>query len=284
LHILIGLFKFLVILFNYIKKEVQNMKAIVSGNWKMNGSKNQIDEWFKTFFNSVNEYKGDLNVEKVPTVLICVPAIYIDYAQKVANEYNSKSDLFKVYIGSEDCHYEDKGAFTGNTSPVFLQEFGCKYAIVGHSERRQYQKETDELVAKKAKKVLEAGMTPLVCIGESLEIREAGDHFKYIGEQVIKSTEGVDLNKAVVAYEPIWAIGTGKVPSEKDINDMCDYIKDVLVKARGIKKEDLKVLYGGSVKSSNSDAILHMSQVNGVLVGGASLKGDEFFKIAISSL
>jgi len=262
------------------------MNSIVSGNWKMNGSKVQITDWFEAFFKAAKEYESEnkLDKDKIPEVLICVPSIYIDFAQTIASEYNENSTNFKVYIGAEDCHYEDKGAFTGNTSTVFLQEFGCKYAIVGHSERRQYQFESDELVAKKAIKVLEAGMTPLVCIGESLEVREAGDHFKYIGEQAIKSTEGVDLNRAVVAYEPIWAIGTGKVPSEADINEMCDYIKDVLVKAKGMKKETLKVLYGGSVKSKNSNTILHMSQVNGVLVGGASLKGEEFFKIAISSL
>jgi len=262
------------------------MKAIISGNWKMNGSKSQIVEWFESFFNAVREYENSnvLDREKIPEVLICIPDIFIDYANEIANEYNNKSNLFKVLIGAEDCHYEESGAYTGNTSVAFLKEFGCTYVIVGHSERRKFQLESDELVAKKARKALDTGLIPLVCIGESLEVREAGDHFKHIGQQVIQSTEGVDLTKAIIAYEPIWAIGTGKVPSENDINEMCNYIKDALVKIKGANKKTLRVVYGGSVKSSNSNTILHMEQVNGVLVGGGSLNGDEFFKIAISSL
>jgi triosephosphate isomerase (TIM) len=262
------------------------MKSVISGNWKMNGSKTQINQWFESFFNLAREYEknNNLNGKEMPDVLICAPSIYIEYANKVAKEYNDASSKFKVFIGAEDCHYADNGAFTGETSVVFLKEFGCKYAIVGHSERRQYQFEDDELVAKKARKVLESEMMPLICIGESLEIREADKHFEHIKEQVIKSTEGVDLNKAVIAYEPIWAIGTGKVPSENDINEMCGYIKDVLIKNKRAKKEDLRVLYGGSVNSSNSKTILNLENVNGVLVGGASLKGDEFFKIAASKI
>lgn len=262
------------------------MKTVISGNWKMNGSKEQIIKWFEDFFKAVREYDGInvVDVNNLPDVLICVPSIYIDYAQKIAKEYNQKSPTFKVHIGAEDCHYEDKGAYTGNTSINFLKEFECKYVIVGHSERRKYQHETDELVANKAKKALENDITPLICVGESLEVREAREHFKHIGEQVIKSTEGVDLTKAIIAYEPIWAIGTGKVPSEKDINEMCDYIKEALVKIKGANKATLRVVYGGSVKSTNSKQILSMSQVNGVLVGGASLKGEEFLKIAMSAI
>jgi len=262
------------------------MKSIIAGNWKMNGSKSQIDEWFKLFFDSLKEYEASnsLKPEKIPDVLVCMPSIYLDYAQKVAGKYNKTSTSLKVFIGAEDCHYEDSGAFTGNTSPAFLEELGCKYTILGHSERRMYQGETDELIAKKAQKALEHGLTPMIGVGESLEVRESGKHFEHIEKQIVKSTEGVDVSKVVVAYEPIWAIGTGKVPSENDINEMCGFMKDTLVKAKGIDRSLLRAIYGGSVKSNNSKAILSLNNVNGVLVGGASLKGDEFFKIAVSAL
>lgn len=243
----------------------------------MNGSKKQIDNWFESFFNSAEGFKN-----KAPKVIICVPSIFIDYATKVTKRYGKKSKNFQIHIGGEDCHYEDKGAFTGNTSPTFLREFECKYAIVGHSERRKNQKETSELVSKKAKKVQESELTPIICIGESFEVRESKNHLEFIKEQLLKSTKEVDISKSIIAYEPVWAIGTGKVPSENDISEMADYIKSTLSQIRNTARENIKVLYGGSVKPSNAKSILQLKEVDGVLVGGASLRGDEFFKIAVS--
>ena len=261
------------------------MTTIISGNWKMNGSKAMIDQWFEDFTKSAIEFEknNQIDNDKIPLILICLPDIYIEYAMKKAEEYNAKMKQFKVVIGAEDAYYEEKGAFTGNTSPAFLKEIGCKYTLVGHSERRQYQHETDSLVAKKATKCLGYGITPLICIGEDLATREAKKHLEVVGEQVLNSTEGVDLKSVIIAYEPVWAIGTGKVPTEAEIDEMEGYIKDILHKMRHVETSELKVVYGGSVKSSNAKDILHLKHVNGVLVGGASMKGEEFFEIVKGS-
>ncbi len=261
------------------------MTSIISGNWKMNGSKAMIDQWFEDFTNSAISFEknNQIDKDKLPLILICLPDVYLEYAINKSEEYNKKMKQFKVFIGAEDAYYEEKGAFTGNTSPAFLKEIGCKYTLVGHSERRQYQHETDSLVAKKASKCFGYDITPIICVGEDLATREAKRHLEFVGEQVINSTEGVDLENSIIAYEPVWAIGTGKVPTEAEIDEMEGYIKDILHKMRHIETSKLKVVYGGSVKSSNAKDILHLKHVNGVLVGGASMKGQEFFDIVKSS-
>jgi len=262
------------------------MTSIISANWKMNGSKELIDSWFELFFvNTVDfEKQNDLSEKDIPIVVLCVPAVFLDYVVKKAESYNSKTKYFKVLVGAENCHNMLKGAFTGDTSVIFVKEIGCDYAIVGHSERRQYYAESDELVSKKAVTVVENKLIPIVCVGESLQIRESNKHFEFVGEQIINSTVDLDMQDIVIAYEPLWAIGTGKVPSENDIDEMSGYIKEILSKTKNVDKKDVRVLYGGSVKSDNSHAIIHLDSVDGVLVGGASLKGDEFFKIVVSSL
>ena len=261
------------------------MTTIVSGNWKMNGSRVALKEWFEAFYAKASEYeqKGEVNSSKIPTILLCLPDIYIEHASKLAKEFNANTK-FKVYIGAEDCHMEDTGAFTGNNSAAFLKDFDCKYTLVGHSERRQFQGETSEMVAKKAAAALRNNVTPVVCFGEDLTAREKGTFFEFVKDQVLKSTEGIDLTKVVLAYEPVWAIGTGKVPSEADINEMEGFVRETLAKERGVDKNKLTLLYGGSVKASNAGAIIGLSEVNGVLVGGASMKGEEFFNIALGAL
>lgn len=259
------------------------MIRIISGNWKMNGSLADLDNWFKDFFNKAVDFEKT-HSEKVSDVLICVPSIYIQYASKLAEEYNKKTKNIKVFIGSEDCHQENKGAFTGNISPVMLKEFGVKYTIIGHSERRQFEKETNILVLKKAINALNNDITPLICVGESLEVRENKKHLEFIEQQVLESTDGIDIKKVIIAYEPVWAIGTGKVPTLSEIEEINSYIKKVLAKKNNINEDDVNVLYGGSVKLSNTKEITSIKSVNGVLVGGASLKGEEFFNIVINSL
>lgn len=254
---------------------------IIAGNWKMNGSKENIETWFNDFFTKVKDFKNEEN-KKIPDVLICLPSIYIPYAQEVAEKY--KDNNFKVFIGAEDCHQENSGAFTGNISPIMLKEFNIKYTIVGHSERRQFEKETNEIVAKKALNALNDDLIPIVCVGESLEIREKNKHLAFIEKQVLESTKGLDLKKAIIAYEPVWAIGTGKVPTIEEIEEINSYIKTVLAKENNLAESDINVLYGGSVKASNTKDITGLNSVNGVLVGGASLKGEEFFNIVINSL
>lgn len=258
------------------------MISVLAGNWKMNGSKKDLDTWFKDFFEKAVDFEKNNLIKEIPTILICVPSIYIDYALKLADEYNKKTSKLKVFVGGQDCHYEDKGAFTGNISPLFLNEFGCEFVITGHSERREYEQETNEIVAKKSVNAIKNSLTPLICVGESLETREAKKHLEFIEKQVIESVKDVDLNKAIIAYEPVWAIGTGKVPSLDDIEEINSHIKSVIAKEFGIK--NIKVLYGGSVKSSNIDGISKLKSVDGVLVGGASLKGEEFFNIYKNSL
>jgi len=252
------------------------MTRIISGNWKMNGSKAMIDHWFEDFFLKVKQFESTntIDKDKIPLVLICVPDIFIEYAMLKANIYNKTSKYFKVHIGAQDVHQDDNGAFTGNTSPLFLKEVNCKYTIVGHSERRQFQHEDNDMVSKKAKSALNHNITPLVCVGEDLATREANKYLDVVGKQVIQSTEGLDLNLAIIAYEPIWAIGTGKVPTLDEINEMIVFIKNTL------HADKVKVLYGGSVKSSNAADILKLPPCDGVLVGGASMKGAEFFDIA----
>ncbi|GMO11008.1 MAG: triose-phosphate isomerase [Rickettsiales bacterium] len=245
--------------------------SFISGNWKMNGSKSAIDQWFADFTNLAKENEG--NAKTPNEILICVPDVYIEYAIAKANEYNKGTNNFKVNIGAENVHEEEKGAFTGNTSPLFLNEVKCEYTLTGHSERRQFQGETDEVINKKSASALQHNITPVICCGEDLAVRESKKHLEVVGKQVEIATAGLDLDKVIVAYEPVWAIGTGKVPTTEEIDEVCAHIKAVL------KKQDLKVLYGGSVKGSNAKEILTLKNVDGVLVGGASLKGADFFDI-----
>lgn len=250
------------------------MTKIVAGNWKMNGSKSDIETWFRDFYSAASSNK------ELPTVLISLPSIYIQYCQDIAKNYKG----IEVNIGVEDCHQELKGAFTGNISASMLKDFNVKYSIVGHSERRQYEKETDDIINKKAKACVENGIIPLVCVGEDLETRESNKYLQFIENQVLESTKDLDLNKIIIAYEPVWAIGTGKVPTLDEIEEINSYIKNILNKKTGIKVEDIVVLYGGSVKSSNVADITGLKSVDGVLVGGASLKGEEFYNIVANSL
>lgn len=259
------------------------MIRIISGNWKMNGSRKDLKKWFQNFFKKAELFEKT-NHKEVPEILICVPAIYLPFAKQVAAGHNKDTEEFKVIIGAEDCHYEKNGAYTGNISSSMLKEFDVEYVIVGHSERRQYEQESNEIVAKKALAVIECGMTPIVCVGETLQVRESGKHLEFIAKQVFESTEGLNLEKTIIAYEPVWAIGTGKVPTIDEIEEMTSYIKKVLSKREEIDEDEITVLYGGSVKSSNAREITSINSVDGVLVGGASLNGNEFFDIVAKSL
>ena len=224
----------------------------------------------KEFFEGIKGYvTGDEAAE------YGIGAPYVDLAIAVEN-------AGAIKVAAENCNELDSGAYTGEVSVPMLKEVGITYCIIGHSERREYEKETNEIVAKKSVNAIKNSLTPLICVGESLETREAKQHLEFIEKQVIESVKDVDLNKAIIAYEPVWAIGTGKVPSLDDIEEINAHIKSVVAKEFGVK--DIKVLYGGSVKSSNIDGISKLKSVDGVLVGGASLKGEEFFNIYKNSL
>jgi triosephosphate isomerase len=175
--------------------------------------------------------------------------------------------------------YEEKGAYTGEISPLMLVDAGCEYAIVGHSERRQYFNEDDTVVNKKIKASRKAGLGLIVCIGESLEEREKGNTYKVLRRQIEKGLEGVGPESIVVAYEPIWAIGTGKTATPEQAQEAHAYIRDQLRGSYGNKADSLCILYGGSVTPDNVDSLMACDDVDGALVGGASLKAESFVRI-----
>ena len=239
-------------------------KKIIAGNWKMNYCVNKAEDF-------VEEIKDRINTDEVDVVL-CPNFVSLDRVSEAIYDTNIK-------LGAQNVYFEDKGAYTGETSVDMLAAVGVKYCIVGHSERRQYFAETNEIVNKKAKKLLEKDISPIVCVGETLEERENSKMFDVVKEQVEKSLEGIDkemiARNVVIAYEPIWAIGTGKTATAEQANEMCKYIRKVISDMYDEKTAELvRIQYGGSVKPNNAKEILNMSDIDGALVGGASLTND----------
>ena len=243
-------------------------KPIIAGNWKMHKTINEA----KSF---VEEIKGSIKETDVEAV-ICAPYTILKDLKEVTKGTNIK-------VGAQNMHFEENGAFTGEISPLMLKELEIDYVIIGHSERRQYFNETDETVNKKVKKALEHSIIPIMCVGESLEEREAGDTKSIVKSQVEKGLQGInheDIKKIVVAYEPIWAIGTGKTASSEDANEVIAYIREVIknVSSEDIS-EEIRIQYGGSVKPSNVEEIMNQSDIDGALVGGASLEPKDFIEL-----
>ena len=239
-------------------------KKIIAGNWKMNYCVNKAEDF-------VSEIKDTINTDEVD-VVICPNFVSLDRISDLIDDTNIK-------LGAQNVYFEDKGAYTGETSVDMLAAVGVEYCIVGHSERRQYFNETDEIVNKKAKKLLEKNITPIVCVGETLEERESNKMFEIVENQVKASLAEIEKdsikNKVVIAYEPIWAIGTGKTATAEQANEMCKHIRSVVA---SMYDEDtaecVRIQYGGSVKPANASEILNMSDIDGALVGGASLTND----------
>ena len=188
--------------------------------------------------------------------------------------FSSNADLDVLNISSQNIHWEDSGAFTGEISPQMLLEHNVKYAIVGHSEPRKYFSESDEQINKRAKSAQSNGLTPIVCVGETLDQRERGEAERVITRQVEQGLEGISSSDLIVAYEPIWAIGTGKTCEAYEANKICKIIRKL------IGNDEVIIQYGGSVKPDNIDEIMSMSDIDGVLVGGASLEPNSFARIA----
>ena len=209
-------------------------------------------------------------------VVICVPFTFLDRASKLVTGTQIK-------LGAQNMHWEEKGAYTGEISPVMLNEIKVEYVIIGHSERRQYFNETDETVNKKIKSALTYNLTPIVCVGESLEERENGKYKELIESQVTKAFEGItkeDAVKTVIAYEPIWAIGTGKTASSEQAEEICALIRSILEKLYDADTaQKIRILYGGSVKPDNIKELMNMENIDGALVGGASLKANDFVQL-----
>ncbi len=243
-------------------------KPIIAGNWKMHKSIKEGVEF-------VEAIKDDVKGTDVE-VLLCAPYTLLQDLVKAAKGTN-------VQIGAQNMHYEDNGAFTGEVTADMLLEIGVTHVIIGHSERRQYFNETNETVNLKTLKALSKGLVPVVCVGETLEQREADETKAVCKEQVEAAFKGVsaaDATKVIVAYEPIWAIGTGKTASSEQANDVIAYIRSVLDGLYGPEvSEEVRIQYGGSVKPANVEEIMNESDIDGALVGGASLKTDSFVQL-----
>ena len=240
-------------------------KYVVAGNWKMNKLPSETAAFIKELAPKVEG--------AVAEVVACVP-----YTSLAAAVEAAKGTCVK--IGAQNLHFEDSGAFTGEVSADMLVDMGVEYVIIGHSERRQYFGETDVTVNKKVIKAIEKGLKPIVCVGESLEEREQGITIDLIRSQVkiaFMNVSAEDAAKCIIAYEPIWAIGTGKTATDEQANEVCAAIRVVVRELYGDSVADgLVIQYGGSVKPSNAAALFGMSDINGGLVGGASLKSDDF--------
>jgi len=245
--------------------EIDMGKYIIAGNWKMNKLPSETYDFVK----EVAEKNKDAKCE----VVCCTPYVCLSEAVRAAKGTNVK-------IGAENLHFEDKGAFTGEVSADMLLDLGVEYVIIGHSERRQYFAETDETVNLKTKKALSKGLIPIVCVGESLEEREAGITMDLIAIQVKKAFSGIssdDAKKVVIAYEPIWAIGTGKTATSEQAEEVCKGIRDLLA---GLYDDatasSVTIQYGGSMNAANAEELLAKENIDGGLIGGASLKADDF--------
>jgi triosephosphate isomerase (TIM) len=241
-------------------------RPLVVGNWKMNGLRSSAAELTRIIQGAKDLTAVDL--------MICPPATLVAVFAAAAKGT-------PVRIGAQDCHAEPGGAFTGDISAEMLQDAGASAVIVGHSERRSYHKETDADVRAKALAARRAGLCAIVCVGETRAEREAGRALAVVGTQLDGSVpDGATAENLVIAYEPVWAIGTGLTPTPADVAEMHGFIRRHLGSRFGEEGGGIHILYGGSVKPSNAKELLHVADVDGALVGGASLKADEFLAIA----
>ncbi|MBR0307810.1 MAG: triose-phosphate isomerase [Mogibacterium sp.] len=257
-------------------------KFLIAGNWKMNKLQSETAEFAK-------EIK-EMDLSNAKDVAVLAP--FTDL-----KELGSALEGSGIGFGAQNVHFEPSGAFTGEISVPMLKEIGVDYCIVGHSERREYFGETDETVNKKLKALLEADITPILCVGESLEVRESGSAMTFVAGQITADFDGIsaeDAARIVVAYEPIWAIGTGKTATPDQAEEMCGFIRGIiggLYAAEDTSEysvddiaENMLILYGGSMKPSNAKDLLAKPDINGGLIGGASLKAADLAAIAAAAL
>lgn len=237
------------------------MKLLIVANWKMNP---QTLAEARKIFNSVK--RGIKNIKGVE-VVFCPPFPYLSF----------------IKSGAQNMFYEEKGAYTGEISPLMLKDLGIKYVILGHSERRKYFGETDQMINKKIKAAIKAGLRPIFCIGESLEERERTETTRIIESQIKEGLQKItrkEMRKMIIAYEPVWAIGTGIACDVREAQTMSLFIRKIIAQLYGrIVARNLPILYGGSVTSENAPGYIKEAKMNGLLVGGASLNPDEFIKI-----
>ena len=280
-------------------------KKIIAANWKMNHAFEEADSWLEVFLKNAAEKKSELaEVEAV----ICPPVFMIDYIDSELMESGfqklemllkyqnkdasqmSEEEITKIVLserplqlGAQDCHFETSGSFTGDISAEMLQKIGCEFVILGHSERRAGHVESDELVAKKVRAAIAKDLIPIICVGESKETRDQNKHLEFVYRQIMNSVPwDIKFEKLIIAYEPIWSIGTGLVPTLDQIAEMAKLIKKIFDEKMSGLAEQYFTLYGGSVTSQNSAEILAIQNINGLLVGKASLDAEEFLKICLS--
>ena len=240
-------------------------KPVIVGNWKMNMTVSEA----KNLLEEIKKLDLDENVEAG----VCTPSIDLPIAREILEGTN-------VGFGGQNMYFEESGAFTGEISPTMLTDIGAKYVILGHSERREYFKECDCLINKKVKAALEHNLIPILCCGETLEEREENEHEAKVKSQIEKDLKDVskkDIEKVIIAYEPIWAIGTGKTASSDDADAMCGFIRSLIEEKYGKDvSEKIRIQYGGSVKPNNVVELMGKENIDGALVGGASLKAEDF--------
>jgi len=243
---------------------------IIGGNWKMNkGTPSEAIEMLEELISLVKK------IDSVDIVIVPPFTVLFSAIQTVKNT--------NIMVGAQNMYYEEKGAFTGEVSPVFLKELGCKYVILGHSERRDIFNESDDLINKKLKKALKAGLNPIVCIGEHLEERETGGAKDVIENQfklTFKDLKSEELNRVTIAYEPIWAIGTGKTATPEQAEEIHIFIRELIASIYGKNTaETVRIQYGGSIKPTNAKEIFRKENIDGGLVGGGSLQSKSLYEI-----
>ena len=247
-------------------------KPIIAGNWKMNNTPDEAEVLVASLIPLVQDAACE--------VVVCPPFTDLYAVSKLIRNTN-------IRLGCQNIHWANKGAFTGEISADMLKAFGVEYAIVGHSERRQYFGETDETVNKRLRAALDAGIHPIVCVGETLAQRENGVTNSIVSMQTVAALAGVEkerLTDIVIAYEPIWAIGTGKTATAQDANDTIAVIRQAVAGVYGEElANEVRIQYGGSMKPSNAEELMRMPEIDGGLIGGASLKADEFAKVVMSA-
>lgn len=244
-------------------------RKLIAGNWKMNTNINSANELVSSIIEKIEgrEPKSEL--------LVCPPFTNLSSVNELIKDKN-------ISLGAQNCEYRDSGAYTGEVSVEMLISVGCKYVIIGHSERRQYYGDTDEIINLKIKQVLKHNLTPIFCIGETIEDRNSGNTFKVLENQIRKAYQDIDkndLSKIVIAYEPVWAIGTGVSATTEQASEAHTWIRNFLNENYGKESSNIRILYGGSMNEKNSFDLLSCPDIDGGLIGGAALKLESFISI-----
>ena len=257
-------------------------KPIIAGNWKMN----LLQSDAKALFEGIKSFVSNYSAPQLPTIVIAPTYTSLCAVSSIPCDCGCGGN--KVSVAAQNCHWESSGAYTGEISVEMAKDAGCDYIIIGHSERRQYFSETDEMINKKAKAIIAGGLIPIICCGETLEQRESGVTDSWIASQIRAALDGIsseDIAKSVIAYEPIWAIGTGKTCDSIEANRVIKMIRSVVSEVAGSSAADsIRILYGGSVKPSTIEEQMSQSDIDGALVGGASLKADSFNEIIANTM